>query len=75
MGGLAGLAALASAGGMFHGSRWGWYGALGIATALTVDFGNTFWQSRDWMPAGSIGPLSLTAAALLAYLGRRDRKQ
>jgi uncharacterized membrane protein (UPF0136 family) len=60
---------------MFHGSRWGWYGALGIATALTVYFGNTFWQSRDWMPAGSIGALSLTAAALLAYLGRRDRKQ
>jgi len=75
MGGLAGLAALASAWGMFHGSRWGWYGAVGIATALTVYFGNTFWQSRDWMPAGSIGALSLTVAALLVYLGRRDRRQ
>jgi uncharacterized membrane protein (UPF0136 family) len=75
MGGLTGLAALASAWGMFHGSRWGWYGALGVAIALTVYFGNTFWQSRDWMPAGSIGALSLTATLLLVYLVRRDRRQ
>jgi uncharacterized membrane protein (UPF0136 family) len=75
MGGLAGVVALASAWGMLHDSRWGWYGALGIAIALTLYFGNTFWQSRDWMPAGSIGALSLTAAALLVYLGRRNRGQ
>ena len=75
VGGLAGVVALASAWGMLHDSRWGWYGALGIAIALTVYFGNTFWQSWDWMPAGSIGALSLMAAALLVYLGRRDRRQ
>ena len=74
-GGIIGLAVLAATWAMSHGKRWAWFGVVMVAAVLAMYFGAGFVSSGDWMPAGSVGALSVVAAVMLLLLGRRQRWQ
>jgi uncharacterized membrane protein (UPF0136 family) len=74
-GGIIGLAALADAWAMYHGKRWAWFGVVMVAAVLATYFGAGFVSSRDRVPAGFVGALSLIAAVMLLPLRWRQRWQ